>query len=440
MEKTGFFTSINTIAYASYTQPEYYIVVQWFPTTSAIHKCSEKKRYTGFMILYPMVISAAAVLATLVYASYLDIKDRRVPFRTWYPMLIVGIPATTLLLYQLSNNLGLTFCYITIVATLLYDWYIDSETRSKRFDYLFLGIVLILPALSWFVFSQNTIVLIIQSYVLYVALFLFVYYYDNIRIKKEKKTKKTGDKKKTGNNEQNTLTEFLRKYYYFFIVFIFVIVSLYFGIGGDWGNYYYVIPLIAIFCAAFYFFGLREFFGGADAWVLIFITLCIPLFPVEPFFGYNPLKFLPFTVLIDALLLNLIAPLGIFLMNVAKRNRAPFSIMFLGFPVKGEKIQNSWGFVMEVIEEENGIIKRRFVGFWKMLWNLLKGEGRGVYTKDLRQHPDEFASELAMYRKAGTVWISYAVPFIIPITAGLITATIFGDFLFACMKLLVGGA
>ena len=41
--------------------------------------------------------------------------------------------------------------------------------------------------------------------------------------------------------------------------------------------------------------------------------------------------------------------------------------------------------------------------------------------------------ELALYRKAGTVWISYAVPFIIPITAGFVTAVIFGDFLLAAM-------
>jgi preflagellin peptidase FlaK len=44
-----------------------------------------------------------------------------------------------------------------------------------------------------------------------------------------------------------------------------------------------------------------------------------------------------------------------------------------------------------------------------------------------------------MYRKAGTVWISYAVPFIIPITAGLISAIFFGDFLFAIMKIFVTG-
>ncbi len=62
-----------------------------------------------------------------------------------------------------------------------------------------------------------------------------------------------------------------------------------------------------------------------------------------------------------------------------------------------------------------------------------------VYTKDLREHPEEFRQELATYKKAGSVWISYAVPFIIPITAGLITALFFGDILFAVMKIVTGG-
>jgi preflagellin peptidase FlaK len=66
-------------------------------------------------------------------------------------------------------------------------------------------------------------------------------------------------------------------------------------------------------------------------------------------------------------------------------------------------------------------------------------EGR-IYTKDLREHPEEFEKELGLYKKAGTVWISYAVPFIIPITAGLITAIVCGDFLLAIMTFITGGA
>ena len=66
-------------------------------------------------------------------------------------------------------------------------------------------------------------------------------------------------------------------------------------------------------------------------------------------------------------------------------------------------------------------------------------EGR-VYTKDLREHPEEYEKELGIYKKAGNVWISYAVPFILPITAGLITAIICGDFLLVIMTLITGGA
>jgi preflagellin peptidase FlaK len=113
--------------------------------------------------------------------------------------------------------------------------------------------------------------------------------------------------------------------------------------------------------------------------------------------------------------------------------------LFFGFPVTGETIQQEWGFVMEDFEEEKGTVSRKFIGFWDSIRRMYTGEGR-IYTKDLREHPEEFTSELALYRKAGTVWISYAVPFIIPITAGLVTAIIAGDLLLAVMRLLVPGA
>jgi preflagellin peptidase FlaK len=93
---------------------------------------------------------------------------------------------------------------------------------------------------------------------------------------------------------------------------------------------------------------------------------------------------------------------------------------------------------MEDFEEKKGTVSRKFVGFWDSIKRMYSGEGR-VYTKDLREHPEEFQKELALYRKAGRVWISYAVPFIIPITAGLITAIVFGDLLFAFMKMVAGG-
>jgi preflagellin peptidase FlaK len=207
---------------------------------------------------------------------------------------------------------------------------------------------------------------------------------------------------------------------------------------GGGGTQSFVILLLAVFSGVFYIFARMHLFGGADAWALIFISFCLPTFPFTPLLGMPPLGFLSFSVLINALLLNLVAPIAIFMINVFRKNRAPLMYMFFGFPVNGDMIQNEWGFVMEDFEEKKGKVSRKFIGFWDSIKRMYSGEGR-VYTKDLREHPEEFQKELALYRKAGTVWISYAVPFIIPITAGLITAIIFGDLLFAFMKIIGGG-
>jgi preflagellin peptidase FlaK len=93
---------------------------------------------------------------------------------------------------------------------------------------------------------------------------------------------------------------------------------------------------------------------------------------------------------------------------------------------------------MEDFEEKDGAVSRKFIGFWDAIRRMYIGEGR-IYTKDLREHPEEYTEELAQYRKAGTVWISYAVPFIIPIMAGFVSAIIFGDFLLAAMTMIMGG-
>ncbi|MFA7152560.1 MAG: A24 family peptidase C-terminal domain-containing protein [Methanoregulaceae archaeon] len=42
-----------------------------------------------------------------------------------------------------------------------------------------------------------------------------------------------------------------------------------------------------------------------------------------------------------------------------------------------------------------------------------------------------------MYRKAGKIWISYGVPFIVPITAGLLSALVIGDLLYILMLIII---
>jgi preflagellin peptidase FlaK len=390
-----------------------------------------------------MVISAVAVLATLVYTSYLDIRERRVPFIHWLPMLAVGICCTSYLLWQTTSNLSLIFGYLSLVASFLYADYLDNRgwTASlgltfyyrKASIFYYLALVLILPALSWFVLAPSLNLQLVTWYAMFAGIFGYVSYMEY--------TGRFEDNPKKKRKKQDTnVAEAINRWYFVLIVISLVIASSYMITSGSWkliDSLFIILP--AVFALVFYIFGRMHLFGGADAWALIFISFCVPVFPFTPLLGNTPLGFLAFSVLINALLLNLVAPLGIFVINIARGNRAPLMYMFFGFPVKGDTIQQEWGFVMEDFEEKKGVVNRKFIGFWDSIKRMYAGVGR-VYTKDLREHPEEFATELSIYRKAGTVWISYAVPFIIPITAGLITAIVFGDFLLAIMKLLVSGA
>jgi len=391
------------------------------------------------MIFYPLAISAVAVLATLIYASYLDIRDRRVPFKTWYPMLVVGISAAIVLFYQQTGNFSLIAGYLALIASFFFADYIDNRDPETPFNFAYLAVVLALPLFSWFIipyfYGTKTIEFqLLPWYALFAGLLSYIAY----REYKKKPARKLKAKqlKKEAFGEAN-VEEVLSRWYFVLIVIILAIAAFYMIGGGDWGVSGLYIALAAIFCGVFYVFGQMHLFGGADAWALIFIAFCLPTFPVTPLLNTPPLGFLSFSVLINALILNLIAPVGIFLINIAKGNRAPLQYMFFGFPVKGEKIQESWGFVMEDFTTKNGKVERKFIGFWDSLRRMRSDEGR-VYTKDLREHPEEYEKELATYKKAGTVWISYAVPFIVPITAGLITAICFGDFLLAITTALAG--
>lgn len=167
------------------------------------------------------------------------------------------------------------------------------------------------------------------------------------------------------------------------------------------------------------------------------ITACVPFFPIEPYFGSPLHGFFPFAVLANAVLINIAAPVAIFIRNLLQGNRAPLPYLFLGFPVDGEDIQNEFGFVMEDIKEQDGRLVRQFIGFTESLRQMVQGEKR-IYTKNLRLHPEDYRSELDLYRKAGRVWISYGIPFVIPITAGFLAALFMGDILFVILTTLAG--
>ena len=205
----------------------------------------------------------------------------------------------------------------------------------------------------------------------------------------------------------------------------------------DWRMAAGYLILVALFCGFFCLFQAANLFGGADAYALMIITACVPFFPIEPYFGSPLHGFFPFAVLANAVLINIAAPVAIFIRNLLQGNRAPLPYLFLGFPVDGEDIQNEFGFVMEDIKEQDGRLVRQFIGFTESLRQMVQGEKR-IYTKNLRLHPEDYRSELDLYRKAGRVWISYGIPFVIPITAGFLAALFMGDILFVILTTLAG--
>ena len=392
-------------------------------------------------LIYPMVISAIAVLVTLVYASFLDIRDRRVPFVHWLPMLAVGVCCTGWMLWETSGDSGLVVGYVSLVASFLYADYLDNRGRTdalgltfyyrKDVVFWYLALVLILAAVAWLLFVPAITIQMVVLYALFAGILGSVTWmeYTGRFDEPEEADRTTGEAR---------VLEIIGRWYFIPVIFISVISAATLISGGIWrpdAGLYILVP--AVFCAVFYTFGRMHLFGGADAWALIFISFCVPAFPLIPLLGKPALGFLAFTALINALLLNLVAPLGIFIINLIRGNRAPLMYMFFGFPVQGDSIGKEWGFVMEDFEERDGEIRRKFIGFWDAIRRMYAGAGR-IYTKDLREQPEKYTEELKMYRKAGTVWISYAVPFIIPITAGFVTAIIFGDFLLTAMTMLVG--
>ncbi|MBN2733964.1 MAG: prepilin peptidase [Methanomicrobiaceae archaeon] len=257
-----------------------------------------------------LFISSVAIIITLIYASLLDLKERRVPFKTWYPMLLIGIP----------------------LALWVYATFLLSNSKAAS-GYIF---------------------------------------------------------------------------------------------------------LVVIFCAIFYFSSAYlHLFGGADAWAFIFITALVPLYPLEPLWGYPAIAFFPLSVLINAVILNIAAPVGIFIYNIVKGNRAPIFYMIVGFPVDGKKITDSFGFIMEDFEETEDGIKRKFISFNASLKRMISGRRR-MYTQDLKKYPGEYKKELDLYARSGKIWISFGVPFIIPITAGFISALLLGDIIYEILKIVMG--
>ncbi|WP_342304027.1 A24 family peptidase C-terminal domain-containing protein [Methanolobus sp. ZRKC5] len=185
-----------------------------------------------------------------------------------------------------------------------------------------------------------------------------------------------------------------------------------------------ILSFIFIFAFVYMLFQFGAF-GGADAKVLMVISLIIPTFPVItigstslPLDGIPLINLFAFSVFGNSIILTIIVPIGLFLYNLIKSPseslRRPF-YMFIGYIMPISKLEK---------------------GHFRMIESYGKTK-EGIEFKFSRSGTElssDVISELKGYRKEGKVkegvWITPGLPFMIPITAGFITAVVFGDLIF----------
>jgi preflagellin peptidase FlaK len=287
------------------------------------------------------MVSVAALLgatATLICASYLDIRTRRVPDRFWILLSMLGV--VLILLRIVIDEERREYALILLpIAAILSDVYFDSEGGS---------------------------ILARGAPVLKYALAL----------------------------------------------------SSVVALGVLWGEELYfqhllAVPIMMMVFILMYILDIIK--GGADAKALIALAI---LFPVVPAFGGFPMVApgdatasvvfpFSFAVLIDAAILVVFLPLGFLVRNIAARE-IRFPQMFLGYKIDSNADAPGFVWLMERIEDGRHVTHSRPKGDENLEEELRKLRERGV----------------------SRVWVTPKIPFIVPIMAGLILATIAGNLMF----------
>ena len=183
---------------------------------------------------------------------------------------------------------------------------------------------------------------------------------------------------------------------------------------------------VIVFVSVYILFQLGAF-GGGDAKGLIVLSLLFPLYPifrignlVYPLLGFPTIGLFTFTVFENALLLTILAPVGMFCYNLLHFSPALLKkplYMFLGYrtPVASLKNKEHLGLLENFEIDEKGNVKKSFA--------------RVGLNFDANLKP-----ELEEYAKKGLiepeVWVTPGLPFMLSITAGFITSILFGDMLF----------
>jgi archaeal preflagellin peptidase FlaK len=64
--------------------------------------------------------SLIVLIGTLIYASIVDIKYRKIPFETWYPLIFIGTLSTMIYLFLYFKYIVLLTCIILITTVIIF--------------------------------------------------------------------------------------------------------------------------------------------------------------------------------------------------------------------------------------------------------------------------------------------------------------------------------
>ena len=196
---------------------------------------------------------------------------------------------------------------------------------------------------------------------------------------------------------------------------IIMTILLWFLWGDDrYFQHLLAVPLMMMIFVGMYILDILK--GGADAKALIALSILFPFHPVigdlpliTPVGEYADILF-PFAlaVLIDAAIIVVFLPLVFLVRNLTSRDFR-FPQMLLGYTVDLSQSRPGFVWLMERIED-----------------------GRHIFYTRPRSDED-LEAELLKLRDHGRsrVWVTPKIPFIVPILAGLVLATVVGNILFA---------
>ena len=184
---------------------------------------------------------------------------------------------------------------------------------------------------------------------------------------------------------------------------------------------FFMIIVMILFAQLLFYMNL---YGGADAKALFAIAL---LFPVYPRIGSFPLISIPYIdifetvfpfallVLLNSALLFIIVPLIYIIYNASRRNLR-FPLCLFGYQLETALVQKKFVWLMEYVDDETG----------KLRASIFPLKDEENYAKKLKKLQEKNIQK---------VWVTPQIPFIIPMTVGIILSTIIGNPVFLLFAL-----